>query len=416
MKSSIWTYERFKKAFASEECQIDFYDNEISVETVIPADYVPSEYVSEEFQDNEHLSLNFSIDMPSMHPCVYISETKDDADDKVLNYEDDKCALKAFSDVMKEKTGTELYLYWYRQTANDRPAYRKWTTDEDEYIRAFQLYMYGKRPLCKSREDIFTILDALIEKQMDIIIQNLGSETYAGEIIDSMLELKAQVIENGLPSISETDMHYSVVISREDISVCLNHYYFNDVLDRILSATFPSSDTTRLPVLNTAPIYTVKFRLLSCAEFAKRCGVSSATIRQWIRRGKLRAAVRIGRDWMLPVTTQPPENGFSPAEYKIVKSIPREICEKHPFFSKFSKSETIRISEGSNGHYKLSRSLRDNDENQIELTKDEREKMELLLLQSDWAKYYTKDIVYATKFDDAAAANPLDKKDSENAH
>ena len=413
MKSSVWTYERFKEAFASEECQIDCYNDEICVETVIPADYVASEYISEEFQDNEHLSLNFVVDMPSMNPCVYISETKDD--DEVFNHEDDKCALTALSDVIKEKTGTELYLYWYQQTANDRPTYRKWTADEEDYIRAFQIYMYGNRPLCKSREDIFTILDALIEKQMDIIVQNFGSGTNAGEIIDSMSELKARVIENGLPSISEADMHYSIVINREDISVCLNHYYFDDVLDRMLSATFPDSKTTRLPVLNTAPIYTVKFRLLSCAEFARRCGVSSATIRQWIRRGKLRAAVRVGRDWMFPVTTQPPENGFSPAEYKIVKSIPRDICAKFPFFSRLSKSDTIKILEGENRHYKLSCSLRSNNEDLIELTKDEREKMELLLLQSDWAKYYTENTVYATKFDTAATPNPLDKKDGENA-
>lgn len=57
-------------------------------------------------------------------------------------------------------------------------------------------------------------------------------------------------------------------------------------------------------------------RLLTSEEYAMRCGVSSDTIRMWIRRGKIRSAVKLGNTWKIPEVAEPITRGFKDATYE----------------------------------------------------------------------------------------------------
>lgn len=57
-------------------------------------------------------------------------------------------------------------------------------------------------------------------------------------------------------------------------------------------------------------------RLLTSDEYAKRCGVSGDTIRMWIRRGKIRSAVKLGNSWKIPEIAEPATRGFKDASYE----------------------------------------------------------------------------------------------------
>jgi len=57
--------------------------------------------------------------------------------------------------------------------------------------------------------------------------------------------------------------------------------------------------------------------LLTVEEFARDWGIEPVTVRQWIRRGKLRTAKKIGRDWFIPELQDKPERGFRSANYII---------------------------------------------------------------------------------------------------
>ena len=49
--------------------------------------------------------------------------------------------------------------------------------------------------------------------------------------------------------------------------------------------------------------------MITTTEAADRHGVARVTVRRWCQQGKVRGAVRIGRDWMIPSTATLPGIG-----------------------------------------------------------------------------------------------------------
>ena len=55
----------------------------------------------------------------------------------------------------------------------------------------------------------------------------------------------------------------------------------------------------------------------SVEEYAKVTKNKPVTVRQWIRRGKLRNAFRVGGEWRIPAISDPPSRGYSPVTYYV---------------------------------------------------------------------------------------------------
>ena len=76
--------------------------------------------------------------------------------------------------------------------------------------------------------------------------------------------------------------------------------------------------------------------LLSVEQFASRSKIEAGTVRQWIRRGKLRNAIKVGGEWRIPEITDPPTRGFTPVRYYNnghFFSLPKELgvsLNQHP--------------------------------------------------------------------------------------
>ena len=69
-------------------------------------------------------------------------------------------------------------------------------------------------------------------------------------------------------------------------------------------------------------------KLLTVEQFAIRSKIEEVTVRQWIRRGKLRNAIKVGGEWRIPEITDPPTRGFTPVRYYNnghYLSLPKEI-------------------------------------------------------------------------------------------
>jgi len=49
--------------------------------------------------------------------------------------------------------------------------------------------------------------------------------------------------------------------------------------------------------------------LLTTRQAAALRGVAQVTVRRWCQQGKVRGAIRIGRDWMIPASATLPEIG-----------------------------------------------------------------------------------------------------------
>jgi len=63
-------------------------------------------------------------------------------------------------------------------------------------------------------------------------------------------------------------------------------------------------------------------KLLSLEEFGMIHDVAADTVRQWIRRGKIRSAVKMGNDWRIPELSDLPERGYKPGSYYWREEIP----------------------------------------------------------------------------------------------
>lgn len=86
-------------------------------------------------------------------------------------------------------------------------------------------------------------------------------------------------------------------------------------------------------------IFTVKADLFSVDEFANIHDVTTTTVRQWIRRGKIKNAKKFGNIWKIPSITDKPSRGFYSATYYFDELSPTTI-EKYEYLK---NSRTIHI-------------------------------------------------------------------------
>lgn len=92
------------------------------------------------------------------------------------------------------------------------------------------------------------------------------------------------------------------------------------------------------PNYNVNQVYTLvekAAKLLTVDEYAKLYGVETVTVRQWIRRGKLRTAVKAGREWLIPELTELPQRGYKSAIYMWYEHL-RDIPEEYEFLTKYT--------------------------------------------------------------------------------
>ena len=101
---------------------------------------------------------------------------------------------------------------------------------------------------------------------------------------------------------------YSIEMRSSDISLFLEHY-------KIL---FPAKGTPVMDVKNDERycLLTMKAKLLTVEEYAKMHKIEHVTAVTRIRRGKLRSAVKFGKEWRIPALSPPITESYTSATYK----------------------------------------------------------------------------------------------------
>jgi excisionase family DNA binding protein len=121
----------------------------------------------------------------------------------------------------------------------------------------------------------------------------------------------------------------------------------------------------------------VKCKYLTVEEFAKLYDVTTITVRQWIRRGKLRTAKKVGRDWMIPELAAAPKRGFESVTY-FWDNVSEVIIEEFPILE---DGKSIYIYQDDIDK-KIFHAIVNNEKRMV-LNIQEREKLELMLISSD---------------------------------
>lgn len=374
-----WFYEQFSKS----ECDVWFVGRDIMVS-------VETELTAEEqslLQTREtSVELNLTISMPNCYPCVFFSELSEEANDR-LHDELDQVALRAFKSVLFEKEQCGLVSKWLEENDHDNPAYRPLTEGERETVEKYlqeNSAFYGKYH--KSAQDVMWTIESIVKKLAQKLDKAESVDIYTHTLMSSMIDLKQQITNTGLPTIPDVDMYYDIRLNDEEVAVELVHIKLDYTLNRAFGLKTHDGEHNYAIIPYRKTIYSVKFPLLSVAAYSKMHSIEQVTVRQWIRRGKLRTAIRNGRDWLIPITTAPPDRGFSPAKYNIVGHIPEEAIEKYPFLGNVSKYDSIRIDRVLTKKYVVQKLSGLNMKLLAYLTQTERESFENYLIEAEWAK------------------------------
>ena len=134
----------------------------------------------------------------------------------------------------------------------------------------------------------------------------------------------------------------------------------------------------------------LSLRKLTVEEYAEKYDVEPVTVRQWIRRGKLRSAEKIGNEWRIPESEDIPKRGYETGAYSINTeyAIRREAIPSEPYsFLKDTESLTIFQNKDDKNTFTVMYNVHNKWEPQtLELNTREREKLELFLISTPYFK------------------------------
>ena len=160
--------------------------------------------------------------------------------------------------------------------------------------------------------------------------------------------------------------------------------------------SFYSTDEDCFPsysVIEEYSLISVEPNLLSIGEYAQNYHVDPTTVTQWIRRGKIRTAKKIGNAWMIPETADTPSRGYSSDGMYILNNDIRPLSDDYPFL-KGIKFLSIRQDDNDKKKYKIicytkdEGFIQDEDIGYIqEYIQKDKEKFELALITHPGVKY-----------------------------
>lgn len=149
------------------------------------------------------------------------------------------------------------------------------------------------------------------------------------EILNNLLKRFEFAVQcTSLPDPLNDWWSYSYEITDAGINLLMNHYSW--------SHNYGGSYGCRRDEIFV--LLEISAKLLTVSEYAETYGVQPVTVRQWIRRAKLRNVVKVGREWRIPELTEKPEGrGYCSCKYSWSEDL-ADLPEKYGFLSAFESA------------------------------------------------------------------------------
>lgn len=132
-------------------------------------------------------------------------------------------------------------------------------------------------------------------------------------------------------------------------------------------------------------LISVECDYLTVEQYASMLGVEPVTVRQWIRRGKLRRAKKTGRDWLIPSTEDKPGRGYTSVLY-IVEGDARIDSEEFPLLAVSNRISIMQDEDKKSRFICYLRNDRTKFHSELELTRSEVERLEHTIIESGKAR------------------------------
>ena len=160
--------------------------------------------------------------------------------------------------------------------------------------------------MIRKKRDLIASIEAYIEQLQSADINSIKYHSRHMLIIDMFQKFLANIKSLDLPTLSKPLTCYEYYLQHTGISLEISHYDF---------IVFDEDNNIKEGSSCSREIYQLPCKLMTVSEYAELSGVTVVTVRQWIRRGKLRSAQKNGRDWLIPSLSTPPQRGYVPATY-----------------------------------------------------------------------------------------------------
>lgn len=129
----------------------------------------------------------------------------------------------------------------------------------------------------------------------------------------------------------------------------------------------------------------VRAGFLSVNQYAEEYGVSLVTVRQWIRRGKLRSAIKVGNTWVIPELTDLPGRGYQSASYAYNGRL-SDVPEEYEFLQGYT-CVIINQDMADKQMFEVILAAGNKEPKHMTLDTKEREKLELYLISNPEIHY-----------------------------
>ena len=226
-----------------------------------------------------------------------------------------------------------------------------------------------------TREDVLKSLELFVEHE------KLNEEPgYSNEVVKNRIKLCkkfiAAVKKCKLPVLTELWWFYDYQFLGNSIELHLSQASEVEVENGEISGMTSTVEHT---------LITVECDYLTVEQYASMLGIEPVTVRQWIRRGKLRHAKKNGRDWLIPNIEDKPQRGFSPVQYLVEKEAQIDSDE----FPLLSACDSITILQDQDNKSKFVcylNNYKTKFHSELELTRSEVERLEHTIIESGRAR------------------------------
>ena len=225
------------------------------------------------------------------------------------------------------------------------------------------------------REDCFTTKKDLIDWLDDARVRiKIKSETDIKHsaafyyIYDKLLvSFMEKISETILFEHLEDFWHYAISLSDEGAVLYLEHYTYKNhgkVINYMSDQLFT--------------LLYVRSKTLTVDEYAKTYGVTAGTVRQWIRRGKIRNAIKVGSEWRIPELTELPARGYSSGLYMWYEQL-KNLPEEYEFLNNYGAA-LFNQDQKDRNYFNIQFVASGVDTKEMRVGIKEREKIELFLI------------------------------------
>jgi len=178
----------------------------------------------------------------------------------------------------------------------------------------------------RTKEDLLREIDSLIGKIAKESETNpKHSQAFYDRYTELVFRFREKVRKNAFPKELEDWWRYEYEVRESGIILYLSH---------IRSLRISRDDSIDEDKDTTFELLHIKARLLTVEDYAQAYGVTVTTVRQWIRRGKLRSAMKVGSEWRIPELAEVGSRGYRWAQYNR-KELLTDLPDAYAFFNDY---------------------------------------------------------------------------------